>query len=197
MNTESGGVFRTMISLAVLCLFIFGCGHHYKRVYLQSESAISVVRVVGVLPFENLTKFPDTGEIVADLFTTELYRQHRFKIMERTKIQKYLDEHHDTLPEVIDRTYAQELGSKLGLDGVFIGSVSEYWYRLDRRSYRYMDEWEEPAVGINARLVQVSTGEVIWAASSSRSSRDIFSVDRDHINRISQITLREMAKSLE
>lgn len=196
MNTESGGIFRIAVSLAVLGFFILGCGHHYKRIYLQSEDALAGVRTVGVLPFENLTKFPDTGEIVADLFTTELYSLHRFKIMERTKIQTYLEEHNDSLPEVIDRTYAQELGRKLGLDGVFIGSVSEYWYRLDRRSYRYLDEWEEPAVGINARLVQVSTGEVIWAASSTRSSRDIFSVDRDHINRISQITLRNMAESL-
>ena len=98
-------------------------------------------------------------------------------------------------PKVVDRRLAQKIGKLLDVDGVFVGSVSEYWYRLDRRNYR--DQGDEPAVGINARLVDVASGEVIWASSHSRSSQDVLREDRDHINRVAQLAVAAMISSLK
>lgn len=186
--------FRLIVLLGIV-LLNWGCGHALQREYLKSPDTTSSIKSVAVIPFENLTKFPDAGQIVATLFTTELYQSTDFKIVDRNQVKRIMRENNIGSPKVIDRRLAQEIGKLLDVDGVFVGSVSEYWYRMDRRSYR--NQGDEPAVGINARLVDVASGEVLWASSHSRSSQDILREDRDHINRIAQIAVAEMIKSLK
>ena len=182
-------------AILITILFLSGCGHTLERNYLAADAAINSINSVAVVPFENLTKFPEAGDIVAALFTTELYRGTHFKIMDRNQVKRIMREKKIASPPVIDRRFAQEIGKILNVDGVFIGSVSEYWYRLEKR--RYGEQGEEPAVGINARLVDVASGEVVWASSHSRSSHDVFTTDRDHINRVAQIVVANMVSSLE
>ncbi|HDL64040.1 MAG TPA: penicillin-binding protein activator LpoB, partial [Proteobacteria bacterium] len=157
----------TISVISTLLLIITGCGHTLERDYVESDSAISNIKTVAVMPFENLTKFPNAGEIVAELFTTELYQSTDLKILGRNQAKRVMREKKITPPQVIDRRFAQKIGQVLEVDGVFIGSVSEYWYRLEKKKRRQAGE--EPAVGINARLIDVASGNVIWASSHSRS----------------------------
>ena len=186
---------RTLLAIAMAAILTAGCGHTLKRDYQAPGAGIASLETVAVLPFENLTRFPDAGEIVAELFTTELYRTDNFQVMDRNQVKRLMREKMIVPPVVVDRLAAQKIGEALEVDGVLIGSVSEYWYRLAKRSRR--PDGEEPAVGINARLVDVKSGEVVWASSHSRSSYDAFAADRDHLNRIAQITVANMADSLE
>jgi polysaccharide biosynthesis protein PelC len=181
--------------ISVLVLIVSGCGHTLERNYVQSESSIGEIKSVAVMPFENLTKFPDAGEIVSELFTSELYQSTHFKIMDRNQAKRMMREKKITPPQVIDRRFAQNIGKVLEVDGVFIGSVSEYWYRLEKK--KRQQAGEEPAVGINARLIDVSSGDVVWASSHSRSSHDVLTADRDHINRVAQIVVANMVDSLD
>jgi len=179
----------------VLIVLFAGCGHTLRRDYIAPRDNFDPPETVAVLPFENLTQFPDAGEIVAELFTTELYRTGSFRVMDRNQVKRLMREKRITPPQVVDRLAAQKIGQELEVDAVLIGSVSEYWYRLERKSRR--PGGEEPAVGLNARLVDVASGEVVWASSHSRSSYDVFSADRDHINRVAQITVANMVESLD
>lgn len=184
-----------VVVISAVVILSAGCGHTMQRDYRASREAVVSLETVAVLPFENLTRFPDAGEIVAELFTTELYRTDNFQVMDRNQVKRLMREKMIIPPVVVDRLAAKKIGEALEVDAVLIGSVSEYWYRLARRSRR--PDGEEPAVGINARLVDVKSGEVIWASSHSRSSYDAFTSDRDHLNRIAQITVANMADSLE
>jgi len=185
----------SVLAISALFLIASGCGHTLERDYVGSESTIEKIKTVAVMPFENLTKFPDAGEIVAELFTTELYKSTHFKIMDRNQAKRMMREKKITPPQVIDRRFAQKIGKILEVDGVFIGSVSEYWYRLETKARRQAGE--EPAVGINARLIDVGSGDVVWASSHSRSSHDALTADRDHINRVAQIVVANMVGSLD
>lgn len=168
------------------------CGHKYTSARAVDDEDFSSIKSVVVLPFENMTKFYAAGKIVPDLIATELYISGRFKVMERTEAVALCAEEGIKIPEALDAGYARTLGEKLGVDGVFIGSVSEYWYRI----YREEDEEVEPAVGINARLVSVATGEVVWAASVTRSSYDLLMSQKDPLNRIAQLSVMEMLDTL-
>ncbi len=57
---------------------------------------------------------------------------------------------------------ARRLGEKLGVDTVVYGSVGEYGY------LRGIDQG--PAVSVTLRMLDVPSGQVIWAASRSESS---------------------------
>ena len=176
----------------VLIILAPGCGHNYVTARATEGDDLSGIKSVAVLPFENMTKFPEAGKIVPDLLATELYISGRFKVMERTEAVAICAEEGIRIPEAMDAGYARTLGKKLGVDGVFIGSVSEYWYRI----YREDDEEVEPAVGINARLISVETGDVLWSASVTRSSYDLFMTQKDPLNRVAQLSVMEMLDTL-
>ena len=188
---------KTTIQI-LLYLFSFsllslnGCGHQYLTARSASASELAGIKSVAVLPFENLTKFFQAGRIVPDLLATEIYRSRRFQVMERAEAVAACAEMGIQIPQSIDAQYARVLGKKLGVDGVIIGSVTEYWYRV----YREEDEDVEPAVGINARLISVSTGEVVWAASVTRSSYDLFLTQKDPLNRVAQLAVVKMLDTL-
>jgi TolB-like protein len=176
----------------VFGIIIAGCGHNYITARATEGDDLAGIKSVAVLPFENMTKFHEAGKIVPDLLATELYISGRFKVMERTEAVAICAEEGIRIPEAMDAGYARTLGEKLGVDGVFIGSVSEYWYRI----YREEDEEVEPAVGINARLVNVKTGDVVWSASITRSSYDLLMTQKDPLNRIAQLSVMEMLDTL-
>ncbi|GEM_PF-763817 len=176
----------------VFGIIMTGCGHNYVTARAVDDDNLSDIKSVAVLPFENMTKFHEAGKIVPDLLATELYISGRFKVMERTEAVAICAEEGIRIPEAMDAGYARTLGEKLGVDGVFIGSVSEYWYRI----YREEDEEVEPAVGINARLISVATGDVIWAASVTRSSYDLLMSQKDPLNRVAQLSVMQMLDTL-
>lgn len=169
-----------------------GCGHKYVSARADHGEVLSGIKSLAILPFENLTKFPEAGKIVADLMATELYISRQYRMMERTEAVSVCAEQGIRIEESLDAEYARELGRKLGVDGVIIGSVSEYWYRV----YREEDEEVEPAVGFSARLVSVATGEVVWSASITRSSYDLLFSRRDPLNRVAQLAVMEMVRTL-
>lgn len=181
-----------LLFITFLLFSVFGCGHSYNRFFVGWPEGIQRMKSVAVMPFENLTAFPNAGEIVSELFTSELYSSGKFKVLESEQIKRVLDEKGIELPKVIDRSFAQEIGSVLGVDGVFIGSVSEYWYRVRMEETRE----EEPAVGFNVRLIDTKTGAVVWASSCSRSSYSVFVYQRDSLNRVAQIIAKKMVKKL-
>ena len=173
-------------------IIIAGCGHNYVTARSIEGDDLSAIKSVAILPFENMTKFHEAGKIVPDLLATELYISGRFKVMERTEAVAICAEEGIRIPDAMDAGYARTLGENLGVDGVFIGSVSEYWYRI----YREEDEEVEPAVGINARLISVETGDVLWAASVTRSSYDLLMTQKDPLNRVAQLAVMEMFDTL-
>ena len=176
----------------LLCVLITGCGHKYLTAEADHGSYLHAIDSVAILPFENMTKFFEAGKIVADLMATELYISDRFQVMERTEAVTRCAEMGINIPESLDVEYARILGEKLGVDGVMIGSVSEFWYRI----YREEDAEVEPAVGINARLISVETGEVVWAASVTRSSYDLLLSQKDPLNRVAQLAIHDMLETL-
>ena len=181
------------ISLGLLIATVAaGCGHKYISARADQGADLAAIKTVAILPFENLTKFPEAGKIVPDLMATELYISRGYRVMERTEAVAVCAEQGIRIEESTDAEYARELGEKLGVDGVIIGSVSEYWYRI----YREEDEEVEPAVGFSARLISVATGEVVWSASVTRSSYDLLFSRRDPLNRVAQLAVIEMLGTL-
>jgi TolB-like protein len=177
------------IVAAIAVLAQFSCGNSYKRVYIPNPDMVRRIKSIAIMPFENLTKFPDAGLIISDLCATEIYSLGKFVILERSQMQRLLTDRKIDMPEVIDRSLGEELGRVLGIEGVLFGSVSEF------RATSKPGEREEPAVGVNARLVDVKTGSVIWAASYSMTSFEVFS-EKDSINGVAQSLVRDMVESI-
>jgi len=156
------------------------------RDWVHSPAAVRADLTVAVLPFENLSAYPNAGQVVAELLSTELYARGLFRVLEASELRgrlaaRKLD------PDTIARTAAAEVAAALGVDAVLTGSVSEFGYQHGLK--------EEPTVGINLRLITLDDADVVWAASHADAGRGL--LHRDSLAATAQRVVIEMVDALE
>ncbi len=178
--------------LLALVAVLPACGNQFLRSYVAGPDQFEPVAVVALAPFENLTDFPNAGEAISDIVGAELIALGRYKVIERETTVRLASESQLPWPPLTDRSFAVELGRKIQADAVIIGSVSEFNYRLDK----LRQAPREPAVSFSIRMVNVRSGAVIWASTMTRSSYDVFTSERDPLNRIAQKVANEMSDEL-
>jgi curli biogenesis system outer membrane secretion channel CsgG len=129
---------------------------------------------IAVIEFTNKADnqwWHSTGAQAAqDIFVTELVKSRKFAVIEREKINAIMQEKGLTLGGDIDPKTAMQIGKLLGLNYLLTGAVTEYGntdtgahgpgvgalpsFGVHKRSF---------VAALNARLINVSTGEIVWA----------------------------------
>jgi TolB-like protein len=163
-----------------------GCSSHVERQYVQRSRITGAKRYAAVLPLVNLTPHPDAGRVVGDLLATEFYAASSFRFLERTELAQRLSGDRD-LEQAMDKAVARRVGEELGVDTVVYGSVGEYGYM------RGVDQG--PAVSVSLRMLDVPSGQVIWAASRSRSG-GCFAVCAESVSETAQDLVSGMVRDM-
>jgi len=141
---------------------------------------------LAVLPFHNLSTLPRAGDIVSDLFSTQLLSAMGSSVLEPSAQQKILA---DTLLAIDETSFPADLkgiGRALNVDYLLVGSVTEFRYRHNVN--------EQPVVGITARIVEVASGATVWTASYSEVGPSLFP-GRDALGMLAQRAVVEMAET--
>jgi len=129
----------------------------------------------------------DVGKGIADLLVTDLVKDGTFSIIERKALDKLMTEQNFSNSNRADPTSAAKLGKLLGVDAIIIGSITEFGNETKKTGLGGAGgNWggfglgglshsnSKANVGIDARLVNVDTGEILAVAEgkgqSSRSS---------------------------
>ena len=142
-------------ALAGLVLFTFcGCAARFAtrtsfdRPQLQQEN----IQKVAVFVFESSYIDMQAGTHISRLFELNLQQSGMYKIVERAEIEKVLRERGMPLSPAAPPLSVRQLGDLLKVDGVVLGSVSQY-NRFN--------------LGFTARLVSVQSGLVLWSVSQT------------------------------
>jgi len=142
-------------ALAGLLLFTFcGCAARFATrtsfdlPQLQQEN----IQKVAVLVFESSYTDMQAGTHISRLFELNLQQSGMYKIVERVEIEKVLRERGVPLSPAAPPLSIRQLGDLLKVDGVVLGSVSQY-SRFN--------------LGFTARLVSVKSGFVLWSISQT------------------------------
>src|SRR3989304_5443496 len=88
------------------------------------------------------------GRFVGEELITKLFETERFKVIERSLLEKALEELKFNTSDLVDPSIAKQVGKIVGADSIVVGTLS------DLGQY----------VKINARVIMVESGEVIGAA---------------------------------
>ncbi len=174
---------RMLLSLlVVIAILLSACASGEGRHFVDQESVPDPRMRVAVLPFENLSDNPNAGVIVSQLLSSELYTRQVFYLMEESEMRRILAAKKVDIDRLSDSTVARQVAEMLGVDAVITGAVAEYAYQHGLR--------EEPAVGLNMRMVRVSDGAVIWSAS--RSDLGAGFLQRDSLVHVAQRAVRRI-----
>ncbi len=177
-----GGRVWLVVAFAV---WLSGCaaGSASHREFVAAPGVVTVGSRLAVMPLDNLTDYPNAGNIVAELLRTELYGQGLFTLStgvtaeEALTVTSATDKRHDVLARA--RT--------LGAEYLLQGTVLEFGYRFGMH--------DRPVVGLSARLLRVADGTVLWAASESVVGSGL--MDRSSVNQVAQQAVRRMVEGLK
>jgi hypothetical protein len=107
---------------------------------------------LAILPLADAAQNTNTplGNYLTDKLTNEVYMNSSAKVVERSQLQKVMDEQSLTLRGAFDDASVKRIGRLLGVDAVIVGTYVELG--LD-------------AVEVNVRSVTVETAEVVAAGT--------------------------------
>jgi TolB-like protein len=149
--------FRFFIFIALL--FVLGsCATSGTQHYLRPHADVSSIKRIAVLPLEALTKDEYAGEKIRRIVITELLSGGT-DVIEPGEVANVLGTLQKPLYR-LEKKDLMELGAKLAADAVLLGSVESYNVTSGLTvSY--------PEVSINLRLVEASSGNILWSAVST------------------------------
>jgi curli biogenesis system outer membrane secretion channel CsgG len=146
---------KPLLALAGLTIFLLsGCAAKFvsrtsfDKPQLQQEN----IQRVAVFSFESTYIDMQAGSHISRLFELNLQQSGMYKIVERAEIEKVLRERGVPLSPAEPPLSIRQLGDLLKVDGVVLGSVSQY-NRFN--------------LGFTARLVSVKSGLVLWSVSQT------------------------------
>jgi TolB-like protein len=123
---------------------------------------------LAVLPFQTKGLGTEMGEInVVEQMMTTFFNLNRFKLFERSQLEKILEEQKLGMAGVLDASTAAEIGKGIGVDAIVLGTVTRAGGNI----------------AIDARLIDTETAEII-TAQDEISARTSIQDLKDMINRL-------------
>ncbi|MDL1970314.1 MAG: hypothetical protein LWW94_04955 [Candidatus Desulfofervidaceae bacterium] len=155
-----------------------------------NKPALQKIQKVAVFPFANASKEPHAGEIVTQIFFTELVKTHQFQVEEMGNIMDFFIKQRIEQKDKIDKTRLTLLRNQFKVDAVFLGTVREF-----------EEKGTIPIVEISLRLIETQTDQVIWRGSIERTGEDyvtILNIGRIRsLNKLTQYAVRELLKTTQ
>lgn len=153
-----------LFALCSLLIFIGGCGskHHFVR----TQTDMSKIRRIAVLPFENFTSDEHADEKIRRIVITGLLSRDR-DVIEPGEVTRLLRELKIKSIGSMKTAEIQDIGKTLGVEAVMMGSVEAFGIGRGV-SVTY------PEVTINLRLIETSSGNIIWSMRHSTGGADFW-----------------------
>jgi hypothetical protein len=172
-------------------VFIAGCSSTVSSNFLMSPEAINNINCIAVLPFKNHTQTPNAGNILADLLSIELMKQGNFNVMDRMEVERVLRERDIYIPDGIAPDDAGGIGVILGVQAVFAGEVTSYYYKPSS----IPTEGAVPVVDFSLSLIDSTTGQTIWTGKGKFTPSGILAEGTTPITEVAQNGVRELLDS--
>lgn len=149
----------TAVFIATLFLLIQGCGGLMQ----MPTNPSNPIRTVAILPMVNETIDVDAPGKIRGLFADRLGKYH-YQIQPIEKTNEILNGQFGiSLGKQLELTTVQQLGEKLGVDGVFYG----YLINFDQIT---TGVYNQNKVQMGWKLVSTKTGQIMWGQGAAVKS---------------------------
>jgi curli biogenesis system outer membrane secretion channel CsgG len=125
----------------------------------------------------------DVGKGISDMLVDKLLKDGKYRLVERSALDKILAEQNFSNSDRADANTAAKIGKVLGVDAIIVGSITQFGrddkhtnvggggYGLGRFGLGGVGKSEAKAVvGITARVINVSTGEILASVNGTGES---------------------------
>jgi curli biogenesis system outer membrane secretion channel CsgG len=169
--------------MLVLCSVVVpaASAQHKKRVAVLNFDYATVQSTVSSVFGTNV----DVGKGISDLLVQQLVTDAKYSLIERNAIEKIMNEQNFANSDRVDPTSAAKIGKILGVDAVIMGSITQFGRDDQNKTIGggalggYGSKFglggvskkeSKAVVGITARMVDTTTGEILAAVTGTGES---------------------------
>ncbi len=188
-------IFIRFLILTVSSLIMVSCGtQQIHQSFLRKEIDISYIKQVAVLKFENNSQQTYAAERLRNIVMTEILALGLFDVVDKALVDMVLTEEVVGEQGGYNKATLRRMAKKLRVQALVVGSVDSYDI-IREGSYSY------PVVALTLRLVDGSTGEIIWQASGTASGYStigrLFGLKPKDLTQISFELVESLLRSLK
>ncbi|MBN1555246.1 MAG: hypothetical protein JXA11_10910 [Phycisphaerae bacterium] len=172
------------LALLLMGLMLFhGCEFMQAKVspITRNQAELRQIHTIAVLPFLDAPglQAQGSGAVVVNAITTQLYTCRGIKVVERSRVSSLMQERDLQISQMQDTSVATEIGKLAEADAVLVGSLTQY---QDQQDYSHGAVYVVSGgttshmhrVGISVRLVDVHTGQVLFAEDAGGKDKEGF-----------------------
>lgn len=153
--------------ILLLGLALCSCAGGRSGLFLNPEFNFNSIESVAVVPFENLSNDQGASMRFTRIFVAELLSKKAFDVVEPGEVSKALEKFSVLRTGDLRKDQIKEMGKSLGVQAVFLGSVSE------SASVRTGNS-SSNEVTLVSRLVETENGATIWSVTYTEGGRTFF-----------------------
>jgi hypothetical protein len=184
-------IFSAGVAASIL-LLILGCASG-ARSFRANGTGVLQGATIGFVPLANLTNVDGADRIVTDKILVELGKLQLFKIQEPGEVIGELRRLRILTPDRMSNQQMAALAAATGASYFLAGMVTSFDSGQPGVS-------PIPSAALTIRLIEASSGTVIWAASVARTGRDsetFFGLGRvTTLDRLSECMARDLVASM-
>jgi len=147
----------------LVCFFLISCSSTFNLKYYQKEEFFGLKKLA-VLPLENLTNDKNAHQKIRAILISELLKKG-VEVLDPGEVNRALEEMKLASVGALRVAELQELGKKLSVDGIIVGSVENF--EINRGGSVSFVSY--PEVTINLRLIEVNSGKMLWSIRHSKN----------------------------
>lgn len=179
------------LAIFVAALALAGCPRH--RTYHNPDMDFGSVRTIAVLPFWNLSKDPQGGDRVRDVFVNALLSTNSVYVVPTGEVARAVTRLGIATPTPAADDVVK-LCSMLKADAVVVGVLKEYGEVRTSSATANV-------VALSLQMQDGSTGKVIWAGASSKggvgwSARLLGSTGGEPVNDVTEQAVDDLLEQL-
>ncbi len=147
---------------------------------------------IAVLDFENLSNFGDQkiGSAFSDMLVSQLARSGRFTLIERSQLEKILQEQALGQSGIISEETAAQVGQLLGVESIITGKILQAGQETESHDIENKKKkWSlalKATMGhiqVSYRLISTSTGEILLANQvSAKEFKPAFGLKTEEVD---------------
>jgi curli biogenesis system outer membrane secretion channel CsgG len=119
------------------------------------------------------------GRAAQDMMVTALVKGEAFRVIDRERLQALMQEKNLSLSGDVDPKTAVRVGKMLGVEYLIVGAITEFGVTNSGASVpgygglpSFSMRTQRMDAAIDARAINTSTGEIVWADTAKDSSSD-------------------------
>ena len=193
-----GFLCKTRFLFSLISLLLFACSGCHSlsspNSYQRTGIDKSKIDKVAVVSFHNNTPVTEASSMVTDAFIAGLFERKKFKVEFPGNVRAFLINQRIVVRTGVDLQTVKLMAKRLGVDAVILGEVDEYIGVDDKKKSVI------PLVSIRSRMVDGSSGKILWLAHHRRTGDDYIKVlDFGKVRSVAALTRKvvdEMIQSM-